>query len=192
MQSPRNRLEHPEVGVLGREWPERQSIAEVVERVPVPGVQLPRQLPECYGERLLERRALVLGDGLVGDQHREDLGLGDRQRGEPVHWPRVEETVPAVIVSDGEVQAVRHELDVPLHGAKGDAKILRHADAVGQPAGFDPLVNPRHPVPGRPAESAPHCNFHDASRPKDLGINHSCVVRRRAMHREFETACIGA
>ena len=141
-----------EVGVLGREWPERQGVIQVAEGILGGRIQLAGQSAEGECQRMFERCAAILGDGLVGDQHGEHLGLGEGHLRELVHRLGVKIAVLLGIKLQGKFQSALHEIHVAHNGAPRYFKLPGHFVAIGIGLFLGQVMKAHHPLPRRAAE----------------------------------------
>ena len=115
-------------------------------------------------EALLETGAPVLGQGFFGHQQREQLALGDLERGESAHLPGVVVTEPGAVVLERQIQPVPHELEIALDGFTADLDPRRQGAGVGIFPGLNRPVDAQHPLQrgtrGRPGFG--RCESHGA------------------------------
>ena len=95
------------------------------------GVNMERLRKVDILQGLMEGRAVVLGDGFVGNQQGKHLRLRHRQPGELLDRAGVVVAVAAGVKLNGQIEAVPHEVQVALGGAGAKLGFACELRAVG-------------------------------------------------------------
>jgi len=98
---------------------------------------------------MFKGRALVLHKRFLRDENGNEFGFAQLHHGET--FDRLGELVPLAfaIVSDGEAQAITHEVDVSLDGLGRDLYVASQTRPVGKITRFDSMEYPLHPIQRR-------------------------------------------
>ena len=145
-------LENAEVGIFGRERAEGEGLVEIFERVTFFTVEPAEEFLEGHFQRALERGAVVLLDGFVGDQQGEEFGFGDADTGEAVNGFGEVIAVAEVVVFDGPIEGKAHEFDVALDRIAGDFESGGDGVAIRERIGEEEVVDFANATEGRAFE----------------------------------------
>jgi hypothetical protein len=138
-----NGFERFVVGVLGRKRAEGENLLEVFQCIALFVVELSREFVVRDSERLVIRCAMVLRNGFVSNQKREQLVFGDggntwREGGD---FFGIVVAVFARMVFDADAVFFLHVIKVTPDCFGGHSEGARHGPGIGIAAGGDKLVN---------------------------------------------------